>query len=89
MSRLASLSGSIRSQIIPMSTTTQATANDTIAPNSTINRRNGPDFLSGVLATSKTLTVGISAASSTLAASYCLVRASQSASSTRSLRSRS
>src|SRR5260370_21527103 len=71
---------SVWSQDVFPNTQVDATAKANAVPTNMIIIRGGNDFLSGMLGESRTFTTGISLTSWTLAISYSLVRASNTAS---------
>src|ERR1700674_5062920 len=68
--------GSTSSQRAEPNTQTTDKARARKVPKSMTTKRGGYDFFSGILAGSKTFTLGVSFASCTLASSYCSVRSS-------------
>src|SRR5882762_1368401 len=68
--------GSTSSHCAEPNTQTVDSATARNVPKNMITKRGGHDFFSGILAGSKTFTLGVSFASWTLASSYCSVRSS-------------
>src|SRR6266478_2381800 len=73
-------SGSARGHWFAPSTQTIEAPAARSVPRNMINKRGGNDFFSGIVAGSRTLTLGVSFASCTLASSYCCVSSSKTVS---------